>query len=134
MTRQADATRQLLEAFNGNRPDIAADLITDDFLDHHVPAEIPRGLEGLRTWWTILHGAFDARIDVDDVIDGGDRVASRWRFSGTHIGEINGIPPTNAKFSAEFMSIDRFEDGRIAERWEVGDVLGLLQQIGAIPS
>ena len=37
-------------------------------------------------------------------------------------------------FSAEFMSIDRFEGDRIAERWEVGDLLGLLQQIGAIPS
>jgi|EndMetStandDraft_5_1072996.scaffolds.fasta_scaffold886215_1 predicted ester cyclase len=134
MTRRADATRQLLEAFNANRPEDAAEVITADFLDHHVPAEIPRGLEGLRTWWTILHGAFDGRIDVDDVIEGDDRVASRWRFSGTHIGEFNGIPATNATFSAEFMSIDRFEDGRIAERWEVGDLLGLLQQIGAIPS
>jgi hypothetical protein len=32
------------------------------------------------------------------------------------------------------MSIDRFENGRIARRWEVGSVLGFLQQIGAIPS
>ncbi|HZB42957.1 MAG TPA: ester cyclase [Ilumatobacter sp.] len=132
MTSQADATRRLLEAFNANRPDDVSDLITDDFLDHHVPAEIPRGVEGLRTWWSILHSAFDGRIDVDDVIEGDDRVASRWRFSGTHIGEFNGIPATNAKFSAEFMSIDRFQSGRIAERWEVGDLLGLLQQIGAI--
>jgi predicted ester cyclase len=124
MASHAETTRQLLEAFNANRPDDAADLITDDFRDHHVPADIPRGLEGLRIWWAILHSAFDGRIDFDDVIEGDDRVASRWRFAGTHVGEFNGIPATNAKFSAEFMSIDRFEGDRIAERWEVGDLLG----------
>ena len=96
--------------------------------------EIPRGLEGVRLWWSILHGAFDGRIDIEDLVEGGDRVASRWRFSGAHIGEFNGIPATNKTFSAEFMSIDRFEGDRIAERWEVGDLLGLLQQIGVIPS
>ena len=134
MPRPADSTRALFEAFNANRPDDAAGLVTDDFVDHHVPPEIPRGPAGLRAWWNILHAAFDARIDVDDVIEGTDRVASRWTFSGTHTGEFNGIPATNATFAATFMSIDRFEDGRIAERWEVGDLLGLLQQIGAIPA
>ena len=134
MGTHADATRRLVEAFNVNRPDDVADLVTDDFIDHHVPPEIPRGLEGVRLWWSILHGAFDGRIDFEDLVEGGDRVASRWRFSGAHIGEFNGIPATNKTFSAEFMSIDRFEGDRIAERWEVGDLLGLLQQIGVIPS
>jgi predicted ester cyclase len=130
----ADGTTRLFEAFNANRPHELADLLADGFVDHHVPPEIPPGVEGIRLWWSILHGAFDARIDVDDVNESGDRVASRWRFSGTHIGEFNGIPATKKTFSAEFMSIDRFEGGRIAERWEVGDVLGVLQQIGAIPA
>ena len=134
MGRQADVTRSLFEAFNANRPGAAANLVTADFLDHHVPAEIPRGPQGIQTWWAVLHGAFDSRIDIDDVVEGDDRVASRWRFSGSHTGEFNGIPATNATFSAEFMSIDRFDDGRIAERWEVGDLLGILQQIGAIPT
>ena len=46
MARQADATRKLLEALNASGPEGAADLITDDFLDHHVRTEIPRGLKG----------------------------------------------------------------------------------------
>jgi predicted ester cyclase len=134
MATHAEVTRKLLEAFNANRPDDAGELITDDFVDHHVPDAIPPGVEGVRLWWAILHDAFDARIEMDDVVEGTDRVASRWTFSGTHVGEFNGIPATNAKFSAQFMSIDRFEGDRIAERWEVGDLLGLLQQIGAIPA
>jgi hypothetical protein len=85
MPGRAERTRRLLEAFNANRPEDAADLITDDFVDHHVPAEILPGLEGLSTWWSILHSAFDGRIDVDDVVESDDRVASRWQFSGTHI-------------------------------------------------
>jgi hypothetical protein len=80
MSRKAEATRGLLDAFSANRPEDAAELITDDFIDHHVPTEIPPGHEGLRAWWTILHSAFDGRIDVDDVIESDDRVASRWRF------------------------------------------------------
>ena len=134
MGRRAEVTRNLLEAFNANRPEDAMDLVTAHFLDHHVPDGIPSGPQGIQTWWAVLHAAFDARIDIHDVVEGDDRVASRWTFSGTHIGEFNGIPATNATFSAEFMSIDRFEDGRIAERWEVGDLFGLLQQIGAIPT
>jgi hypothetical protein len=78
MSGAAETTRRLLEAFNANRPEDVADLITDDFIDHHVPAEITRGLDGLSTWWSILHSAFEGRIDVDDVVEGDDRVASRW--------------------------------------------------------
>jgi predicted ester cyclase len=133
MGAHAEGTRRLFAAFNANRPDDVSDLFTADFVDHHVPPEIPRGHQGVRLWWTILHGAFEARIELDDVVESADRVASRWRFAGRHIGEFNGIPATGKSFSADFMSIDRFEGDRIAERWEVGDVLGLLQQIGAIP-
>jgi predicted ester cyclase len=134
MGRRSDITRTLFVAFNVNQPDRLVDYLTEGFVDHHVPEGIPVGLPGVRMWWDILHNAFDGRIDCDDVVEADDKVASRWRFSGTHIGEFNGIPATNRSFSGEFMSFDRFEGDRIAERWEVGDLLGILQQIGAIPT
>ena len=76
MSGTAEGTRRLLAAFNANRPEDVADLITDDFVDHHVPAEIPHGLEGLTMWSGIIPRAFDGRIDIDDLIEQNDRVAS----------------------------------------------------------
>ena len=58
-----------------------------------------------------------------------DRVATRLTFSGTHRGSFLGYPVTNRSFSSSLMSIERFDDGRFVERWEVDDVLGMLQQL-----
>jgi predicted ester cyclase len=133
MGQLAAVSRRFVEAFNARRGDDVDEFIDEHYVDHHVPDAIPRGPEGVRVWFGILYTAFDGRIDVDDVIETGDKVASRWRFSGTHVGEFAGIAATGRTFSAEFMSIERFEDGRIVERWEVGDVLGILRQLGAVP-
>ena len=134
MGQQAEVTRRFIEAFNAKRTDTVHEFVAHNYVDHHVPDAIPPGPDGVRAWFGILHAAFDGRIDVDDIIETGDKVASRWRFSGTHIGEFNGIPATGKSFSGEFMSIERFEDGRIVERWEVGDLLGILQQLGVVPA
>ena len=58
----------------------------------------------------------------------------RWTGSGTHVGEINGIPATGKKISVDAITIHRMEGGKIAESWEVWDTLGFLQQLGAVPA
>jgi predicted ester cyclase len=73
-------------------------------------------------------------ITITDVIAEDDRVAGRFTFSGTHRGEFNGIPPTNRSFSVEGVDIYRFEGGKIAEAWSSFDSLGMLQQLGVIPT
>lgn len=76
-----------------------------------------------------MWAAFDAKLNLDDVVAAGDRVASRWTFAGTHIGEFNGLPASGREFSVHGMSIEHIADGRIAERWATADLLSLLQQI-----
>jgi predicted ester cyclase len=134
MGQHEELTRRFFEAFNANRPEDILQRVDERFVDHHVPDGIPPGPEGVRIWFAALHAAFTGRIDVDDVIEAGDKVASRWRFSGTHIGEFSGIPATGKSFSGEFMSVDLYRDGRLVERWEVGDMLGILQQLGVVPT
>jgi predicted ester cyclase len=129
-----DSWRRFVAAFNANSPDEIADVVAAEFVDHHVPPELPRGLDGVRLWWDALHHAFDCRLEVDDVVEGTDRLASRMTFTGVHTGEFQGLPATGRSFSASFMSIDRFAGGQLVERWEVGDTLGILQQLGAIPA
>ncbi len=45
-----------------------------------------------------------------------------------------GIPPTGNKISFEVIEIVSLEDGMITEHWVVGDMLGMMQQLGVIPA
>ena len=89
--------------------------------------------------WGAFMGAFtaafpDARIAVADTVGERDLVATRWTITGTHRGDFQGIPPTGRPVTMAGVDISRVVDGRIAEHWAQFDVLGVLQQIGAIPA
>jgi predicted ester cyclase len=76
----------------------------------------------------------DLRCSVNDIITEGDRVVCRWRMSGTHGGLFVGCAPTGKKVTFEGISEMRFLGGRLAEQWTMYDCLGLLHQLGALPS
>jgi len=80
-----------------------------------------------------LAGFADMRVEILDQVEDGKKVASRIAWSGTHTGMLNGIPATGRSFRSEAIMIDRIEDGKIQERWEVSDLLTMLQQLGVIP-
>jgi predicted ester cyclase len=61
-------------------------------------------------------------------------VATRVAWSGTHTGELQGIPPMGRSFRGEAIVIDRVVDGQIQERWDVSNMLSMMQQLGVIPS
>ena len=58
----------------------------------------------------------------------------RWTASGTHSGELAGIPPTNNPVRFSGVSTYRFRDGRIVESWYVYDLFGLVQQLQSAPA
>lgn len=64
----------------------------------------------------------------------GDKVAIRSTLRATQQAEFLGIPPTGKKIEVETMDIVRIVDGKQVEHWRLGDVLGMLQQLGAIPA
>jgi len=76
----------------------------------------------------------DLERPVEDLVAEGDRVVARWTSSGTHKGDFQGIPPTGKHVETSGITIFRIENGKIVEEWSESDVLGMLQQLGAIPS
>ncbi len=76
----------------------------------------------------------DIRMTFEDQIAEGDKVASRWTVRGTHQGELMGNPPTNKSLDMKGMVITRLANGQIVEEWEVFDQLGMMQQLGLIPT
>jgi predicted ester cyclase len=89
--------------------------------------------------WIQATGSFveafpDLRLTVEDLMAEGDRVAARVTFRGTHKGPFQGIPPTNRQVTFTSIEMNRMVDGKVAEHWVEIDLLGLLQQLGAVPA
>ena len=62
----------------------------------------------------------------------GERI--RVRYTGTHTGDFMGMPPTGKEITITELAFDRFADGKLVEHRVEADMLGLMQQLGAIPS
>jgi predicted ester cyclase len=75
----------------------------------------------------------DVTMSVLDTVAEEERMATRWQAKGTHQGELMGIAPTGRQVHITGTILTRFEDGRATEEWEQIDLLGLMQQIGALP-
>lgn len=135
----AEASRRITEeGFNEGKLELADQLISPQAINHD-PAE-PVRMRGLRgpevfkqTVRTYRSAFPDVRITVDDVIAADDRVVLRWHSEGTHRGKLEGLAPTGAHGSVTGISIDRWENGKIAEMWSEWDNLGLARQLGAAP-
>ncbi|HXE04548.1 MAG TPA: ester cyclase [Bryobacteraceae bacterium] len=106
--------------------------LTQDFVDHEMPPGIPPGPEGAMQLRAMLHKAFpDFKIEIEDIVAEGDRVAVRAHWTGTHCGPLPmlPIPPANRKFAIGGMVFWRIREGKIAERWAVLDRAALMQQL-----
>jgi predicted ester cyclase len=83
----------------------------------------------------MLRQAFpDGGVTIEEVIAEEDKVAVRFTYRGTHQGELMGIAPTGTQVTVSGMDINRIVEGKIAERWAVFDMLGILQQLGVVPT
>lgn len=110
--------------------DLIDELVAPSYVNHNIP-QAGVGVEGIRNMIGMFRAAFpDIRVDLDDVIQQGDRVASRGVFTGTHQGDFMGIPATGRSVRVQFIDIWRIEDGKFAENWVQMDMLGLMQQLG----
>jgi steroid delta-isomerase-like uncharacterized protein len=95
----------------------------------------PHGREGVEPTIRMYKSAFpDFRISVVDMVAEGDKVLARLKVEGTHEGEFMGIPASGRQFSIPAMALFRIENGKIAEDRHIEDAMGMMQQLGAIPS
>ena len=76
----------------------------------------------------------DIQWSLEETIAEEDKVAARFIMRGTHQGTFFGVPPTGRKIEAQAMNFYRLADGRFVEERGQPDLLGLLQQIGAVPA
>jgi predicted ester cyclase len=92
----------------------------------------PESIKQLVTTWRTAFP--DIRYTLENIIAEGDKVVEHWTARGTHRGRLFGIAPTGKHFENTGINIHHIVDGKIVEIWEVADGLGLLQQLGVVPS
>ena len=98
-------------------------------------AGVPPGIDGIKAFYATVWSAFpDARLELEDVIEEGDKLAARFALRATHRGEFMGVPATGRPIAITGITILRFRDGKCVERWSEANFLAMLQQIGAIPA
>jgi steroid delta-isomerase-like uncharacterized protein len=114
--------------------DSAGRFVWEDVVEQvPLPGQGP-GLEGLKDILRGMRSAFpDLNFAIQEQIAEGDKVASRFEWTGTHQNEFLGVPATGRQVRVWGIVIDRFEEGRIKDTRIIMDTLGLMMQLGAFP-
>lgn len=104
-----------------------------DWIDHTQP-EGMNNLAALEGMFGMFIAAFpDLELDIPKAIVHGKEVSYLYTVSGTHTGDLMGIPASGKEINIKGMTMLNIADGKCAEAWGVLDMMSLMQQIGAIP-
>jgi steroid delta-isomerase-like uncharacterized protein len=123
------------ELMNRGNLQVADEICAPNAVNHSAPPGSPAGPAGVKQMVTMYRSAFpDMRVTIEDLVAEGDKVAARWSVTGTHRGELMGIPATGKRVTVTGMEINRFAGGKLVEHWESFDQLGLMQQLGVVPT
>ena len=93
---------------------------------------VPRMVPVARRWIEPFLISFpDARMQVHQLVDGGDTIVVRFRCSGTHLGPWHGYEPTGRRFeNIDEVYFFTFQDDLIAKAWGIEDNLERFRQLG----
>jgi predicted ester cyclase len=123
------------EGWSGGNYDLAHEIIAPVMTVHGAGGQsVGMGPEGLidliKTWRTAFP---DGKMTVDDIIVEGDLVGIRNTWHGTQTDSFYGIPPSGKQVHVTSVGLDRVKDGQVVEGWGELDMVGMMQQLGAMP-
>jgi predicted ester cyclase len=102
----------------------------DSLMIHGFPPNLPTNKEGFKQFIYLLWNAFpDIIITFEDIIVEGNKVVCRYNLAGTHKGEFVGLQPTGRQFRVNGMTIFSFGDTKVIERWNLVDMMSLIEQL-----
>ena len=128
-------SRFVEEVINQGRLHVANEIVEEDFVELDPLPGQQQGREGLKDVIAMMRAAFpDIHWVVDETIAAGEKVVSRFTWTGTHRGTFLGIPATGKSLTVKGVVIDRFAGGRMADSRILMDSLGMMQQLGVIPT
>lgn len=130
---KALVTRFIEEVWNQQNLDVINEICSVDITNHNPAVDFlydPNNIETVKQAVTDYLTAFpDLHAVIDEMFAEGDRVAERWTATGTHKGELAGMPPSGNKAKWTGITTFRFADDKITDMWWGWDTMGMIQQI-----
>ena len=122
------------EVINQGRYEAADELVEENFVELDPLPGQEQGREGLKDVIRMMRSAFpDINWIVEETIASGDKVVSRFKWTGTNRGKFLGFPVTGRQVVVTGVVIDRLHAGKMADSRILMDSMGLMQQLGVIP-
>ncbi|KXJ48659.1 MAG: ester cyclase [Cycloclasticus sp.] len=126
--------REFFAAMDSKRFDDMRALLHEDHLFHLPMAKEPLDKDAHMIMNMKLQ---ESLTDFDrhfyDQISEGDKVVSRMKLRMKHVGEFNGVPPTNEYVDLDAIHIMRIQDGLNVEEWDAVDFVPFLKALDFIP-
>ena len=124
------------ELFNKGNLTVADEVFDPKYLNTAFEnLGLPRGPEGFKQYVSMIRTGFpDFHVDLEDQVAEGDKEVHRLIARGTHKGKFMDIAPTNKKVEVSAIVIDHFSEGKVMKTWAEIDMLGMMQQLGVVPS
>ena len=124
------------ELWNKKNYNIAFELVDPEFTAHGAGGQdIKQGPNGVIEMVKAWHAAMpDGHMTMDDIVTEDNLSTLRMTWRATHTGPFGTIPASGHKIEVTSIGIDRVIDGKITEGWGELNMLGMRQQMGAIPS
>jgi predicted ester cyclase len=122
--------RRAIQAWNDGKPEIVDEVYAPNFVNYFNGEDrerLKQAIQGSPAAFSDLH------ITDNDFIVEGDKVVVRWTARCLHSGVFLGVPATGKRLEWNGIHICRVENGKIVDVWSLGDDLGLLRQMGALP-
>ncbi len=127
--------RRIIQAFNDRDLTVVPKLVTSGFVRHDIAAAFTNveGLDELNDFMQLVLKALpDVQVKIEDIFATNNRAAMRATITGTHQGDFMGTAPTGRKAVFSTFNLYRFEEGKLAEFWQLIDVATFLRQIGVL--
>jgi len=123
----------LEQVWNEGRVELFERFYAQDVVGHN--GSVATDAKSMKEGLAMIRSAIpDINIALDDELAVEDKVVARYTISGTHQGELLGIPATGKQIVWSGITIFRLAGGKIVEYWLQTDNMGLMQQLGAIPA
>jgi predicted ester cyclase len=133
---KAKFRRVVDEAWNKGILDSLDELHATNYVEHRPPFQDVVGLDAFKQTVAGARQTFpDFHITIDELILEGDKLAVRFSWTGTHLGQSQNfpIPPTGKQLVVTGSHILHLGGEKLIEGWQFADNLGLLQQLGLVP-
>lgn len=123
------------EVLNQENKAVIDELMAANVIIHDPFTGITTGPDSFRQLLHIFDTAFPGhRVTVAEVVAEGDLVSVLHTHIATHTGSFMGLPGTGKQVQVEGLELFRLENGRIVEFWRKDDNVGLLMQLGMLPT